>query len=785
MHKRMLAFFVFALFMSLFAMPQPSLAAPQITIDSSAGFQNKVKYEKGLPLQFTVTNEGSAFSGDLVLSFSETYNLGAGMALPIELAEGESKKLQIASSGLSDMYYSGAPSDQSIFLFEGGWEKGKSIKFKGKKTIQPSYYTPMSLFVATLTDNPDRLSPLKQLTVPTSEGIEVFHLNQLKEFTLPTEVQAWDMIDYLVIDEFAYSDLPAPTQKAVLQWIQQGGHVVTGSTTNLRAELGNLSEYLPLELADVKDVKVPGLETAVPVFQATVKEGATAKLQKDGQVFAATQPVGSGSLTQMSFSLGDETVSSQKGYSQMMSSFFPAVATNYNSMGGQSILDYMTFEVGNVNELFKSFEVSKPFILAIVLLYILLIVPVLYIVLKKKDKREYAWVIIPAVALLTSIGLFAFGAKDRIGNPQIQQTGFFEVDADSGLKGYYVNSLLSNRGGNYQFTAPASTTMTSRIANEFSSTEPYLSAILERGATNSQMTLRDMRYWSVQSIMGQSYIEDSGDFNIDLTVADEKITGTIQNNFPFAVEEVSIWTGTRLMDVGKLNPGETLKVNETVQSAILSPAAPVGQSYAYQPVANLKELEKARRQTLLSTSFEQLSKNGKSPYVIAYTKDAIVPITLENQRASVESVHLIAQSFKPQLTLKGDITLNVDALTMDLVGANNTGFFENVSNDPYLYYFEPGEFDMTYTLPEEIELKKSTWSELALTKTGQNVTVSILNVDSGSYEEITESNQKFAEEAKQYISPEGAIKLKLKITESSGNPEVVVPKVKLKGVIAP
>ncbi|MGE6413705.1 hypothetical protein ACQKDD_06025 [Planococcus kocurii] len=785
MHKRLLAFFVFALFMSLFTMPQPSLAAPQITIDSSAGFQNKVKYEKGLPLQFTVTNEGSAFSGDLVLSFSETYNLGAGMALPIDLAEGESKTLQIASSGLSDMYYSGAPSDQSIFLFEGGWEKGKSIKFKGKKTIQPSYYTPMSLFVATLTDNPDRLSPLKQLNVATSEGIEVFHLNQLKEFTLPTEVQAWDMIDYLVIDEFAYSDLPASTQKAVLQWIQQGGHVVTGSTTNLQAELGNLSEYLPLELADVTGVKVPGLETAVPVFQATVKEGATAKLQKDGQVFAATQSVGSGSLTQMSFSLGDETVSTQKGYSQMMSSFFPAVATNSNSMGGQSILDYMTYEVGSVNELFESFEVSKPFILAIVLLYILLIVPVLYIVLKKKDKREYAWVIIPAVAVLTSIGLFAFGAKDRIGNPQIQQTGFFEVDADSGLKGYYVNSLLSNRGGNYQFTAPASTTMTSRIANEFSSTEPYLSAMLERGATNSQMTLRDMRYWSVQSIMGQSYIEDSGDFAIDLTVADEKITGTIQNNFPFAVEEISIWTGTRLMDVGKLNPGETLKVNETVQSAILSPAAPVGQSYAYQPVANVKELEKARRQTLLSTSFEQLSKNGKSPYVIAYTKDAIVPITLENQRASVESVHLIAQSFKPQLTLEGDITLNVDALTLDLVAANNTGFFENVSNDPYLYYFEPGEFDLTYTLPEEIELKKSTWTELALTKTAQNVTVSLFNVDSGSYEEITETNPKFAEKAKQYIGPEGAIKLKLKVTESSSNPEVVVPKVKLKGVIAP
>ncbi|ANU27821.1 hypothetical protein [Planococcus versutus] len=785
MHKRLLAFLAFVFFISLFILPQPSLAAPQITIDSSAGFQNKAKYESGLPLQFTVTNEGSAFSGDLVLSFSETYNLGTGMALPIELAEGESKTLQIATSGLSDMYYSGGPNDQSIYLFEGGWEKGESIKFKGKKTIQPSYYTSMSLFVATLTDNADRLSPLKQITVPSSEGIEVLHLNQLKEFTLPTEAQSWEMIDYLVIDEFAYSDLPAPTQKAVLQWIQQGGHVVTGSTSNLQAELGNLSEYLPLELADVNDAKVPGLETAVPVFQTKIKEGASIKLQKDGQIFAATQKIGSGSLTQMSFSLGDETVSSQKGYSQMMSSFFPVTSTNYNTMGGQSILDSMTYEVGNVNELFESFKVSTPFILAIVFLYILIVVPVLYIVLKKKDKREYAWFIIPTIALLTSIGLFAFGAKDRIGNPQIQQTGFFEVDADSGLKGYYVNSLLSNRGGNYQFSAPTSTTMTTQLASEFSSTQPYLAAILEKGATTNQMTLRDMRYWSVQSIMGQSYIKDSGDFAIDLSVAEGKITGTIQNNFPFSVEDVSIWTGTRLMDVGELNPGETLEVNETAQSAILSPAASVSQSYGYQPVANLKELKKARRQTLLSTSFEQLSQNGKSPYVIAYTKDAIVPITLENQRASVESVHLIAQSFKPQLILNGDITLNVDAFAMALTSVNNGVYFENVSNDPYLYYFDPGEFDLTYTLPEEIDLEKSTWTELALTKTGQNVTVSIFNVKSGSYEEITETNQKFAEKAKQYIGPEGAIKLKLKVTENMSNPEVVVPKVKLKGVIAP
>lgn len=785
MHKRWLAFFALALLISLFTVPQPSLAAPQITVDSSAGFQNKVKYEKGLPLQFTVTNQGSAFSGDLVLSYSETYNLGAGLAMPIELAEGESKTLQVASSGLSDMYQSGGPTDQSIFLFEGGWEEGESIAFKGAKTIQPSYYSPMTLFVASLTDNQDRLLPLKQMNVSASEGIEVFHLNQLKGFTLPSEAQAWAMIDYLVIDEFAYSDLPASTQQAILQWIQQGGHVITGSTGNLKAELGNLSEYLPLEVGDAIEVAVPGLANPVPAYQATAKEGAAVKMQNDGQVLAATQSVGSGSLTQTSFSLGDETISGQKGYSQMLSTFFPASLTYTNSMGGQSILDYMSYEVGDVNELFESFEVSKPFILAIIFLYILLIVPVLYVVLKKKDKREYAWFIIPAVALLTSIGLFAFGAKDRIGNPQIQQTGFFEVDADSGLNGYYVNTLLSNRGGNYQFTAPSSTTMTYRMASEFSETQPYLSAMLEKGAASNQMTLRDMRYWSVESIMGQSYIENSGNYTIDLEVAEERITGTIRNNFPFAVEDVSIWTGTRLLNMGDLNPGDELTVDEAIQSDILPPAAAIGQSYGYMPIADLEELEKARRQTLLSTSYEEMSQNGRTPYVIAYTQDAIVPITLKDQRASVDSVHLIAQSFKPELSLSGEITLNTDAFGMELAGANNGAYFENVSNDPYLYYLEGGEYELTYLLPEDIETSKSTWNELSVTAAGQSLEVSILNHASGDYEELTQSTHKFTDAAKDYVSPKGVIELKLNSPANSMNPEVVVPKVKLKGVISP
>lgn len=145
----------------------------------------------------------------------------------------------------------------------------------------------------------------------------------------------------------------------------------------------------------------------------------------------------------------------------------------------------------------------------------------------------------------------------------------------------------------------------------------------------------------------------------------------------------------------------------------------------------------------------------------------------------------MAQSFKPKLSLSGEITLNADAFGMGITGTTTNAYSENVSTDPYLYYLEEGEYDMIYTLPEDIEKDKSAWDELSVITSGQSLSVSILNADTGNYEEITDSNKKFTDTAKNYVGPEGTIKLKLKMSMNSGNPEVVVPKVKLKGVITP
>lgn len=782
--KRLLLLCAIAFISCLFFLPQPSLAAPEITIESNAGLQNKVKYEKGLPVQFVLTNAGTDFSGDLVVSFTETYSLGGGISVPIELAAGETKTIQVALPGLSDMYSMSGNAAQTIYLYEGGWEEGKPIVYKGTKYLKPSFFPPMSTFIATLTNNSDRLLALSQLSPVGSESTQVFHLNQLNQFSMPTESLAWETVDYLLIDEFAFSDFPDAAQQAVLQWVQQGGNIVVGSTENIKAEVGIFSEFLPLELGASTEVTVPAMENPIAAFDASAKEGAQVLTQQEGQVLAARQQIGAGSLTQTSFSLGDEAVSSQKGYKDLIANFFPANNNAFAANQGQSVKEYMTYEVGEVNELFESFAVSKTLIMAIIFIYIILIIPVLYIVLKKRDKREYAWVIIPGVAIITSIGLFALGAKDRISNPQIQQTGFFVVDQDKGLNGYYMDSLLSNKGGEYQFTAPATTTMTYRMNSQYMEENPQQSAILEKQAMQNQLTLRDMRYWSVASIIGQSYIDSVGDFEIQLAVKDKTVAGTIQNNFPFALEDVSIWTGTRLLALGNLNPGEALEVNETIQSNILPSASPINSSMGYQPIADKEELKKARKQTILAMSYSQFEENESSPYVIAYTNDAIVPITLEDQRPSVSALHLIAQPFSPATTLSGELELKPDAFSLNVKPLGNAGYFEKISNDPYLYYLENGDYEAVYSISNSVDLTKVNWQELTVSTSQSSAEMSILNLKTGETEAIADNKKIISEAFENYISPEGEIKFTIKAAANSGSPEVRLPKVNLKGVAA-
>ncbi|MCK1996343.1 hypothetical protein MPH47_03675 [Psychrobacillus psychrodurans] len=775
-----------------------ALAAPELNVKVTTGFNGKAKYGEGLPISLTVENKGDAFSGDIVLDLAESYNLGNAQSIPFEIGAGETKTIQVGASGLAEDYMYQGNNVQMIHFFEGGWEKGKSITFKGNKTFKTNFQDPATIYYLTLTESADRLKVLNQLKQPNQMNDEIIHVAQQSDFVLPEEAVAWEMADYIIIDEFVIADLTEQQQQALIDYVSYGGIMVVGASDNVAAELGSISGYLPLNLHTTTQSITAQQASALTannllsndlkIYDASLTSGSTPSIQLDGTLLAATKQVGSGTIIQTTFSLGDAPLAADPVYSDLMSSILQSVQVkNTQSMYGYNTQDELVYNLGGTNSLFSSFKVSTPLMIGIVIVYMIIIVPLLYIILKRKDKREYAWGIIPLTAIIASLAIFGYGAKDRIARPQVQQSSFLQVNEDKSLHGYYAESILSNKGGDFTFEAPVSTTMVAqRGTNSFTgqTANVHENAIMEKHATNSELTFRDVGYWSVSSLFGETQVQDVGNFEVDLRVDSSKILGTVQNNFPFGLKDVAIWSGSKLYKLGDLAVGEKLEVDKDLGTVMLMPISNPYVNTNYGAFANNQmDLLTQRKQALYSSSI--MFKNSNSaPAITGFAEDNILPIELKDKKVELSALHLVIQPFTATTIFSGEFTLPANMFTVNVNTEEYGKYMEPVQNSNLEWYLDDGEYNVFWTVPETLPVDKVNWTQLQIANTDRNShTIEIWNLKTESFEEITESRFTLTENIDTYINETGIIHYKLIKKSVQGDPYTRLPEVRVKGEV--
>lgn len=805
MKKRIRWCFAFSLlfFLSFMSLTEAN-AAPELEIKATAGFQNKVKYGNGLPLTLTVVNNGDEFSGDLVLNYSESYAVGSAKAIPFTIGKGETKTLNISLPGFTDEYMYNGTTPQMFYFYEGGWEKDKEVEYKGNKTVRPNFFGPETNFILTLTESADRLRPFSAIKLTNMYDTQVIHLGQLKDFSFPTDAAAYGLANFLIVDEFVLADLSEAAQNAILEWVQTGGVVIVGASDNVAAEIGVLSQHLPLTLSDErkeisKDVFTElgnkgEFKTNVSAFNATIKENSRLLMQNtDGSPLAAAKIIGKGAVIQTSFSIGDEPFSKETSATAFITELINKanvgiVPTTNMNYGHQNIKETMTYEVGQTNELFPSFQVSTPLMISIVIIYIILVGPLLYFLLKRKDKREHAWWIIPAISVLASVSIFAYGAKDRLVRPQIQQVSYYEVLEDESLAGYYVESLLSNRSGDFTFEAEPGTSMVAtKRMNGFSSPSNSVQtmSILQEHANKNQLTMRDVGYWSVSSLLGESTIKDVGNFVIDLTVESGIVRGTVKNELPYDLKDVSIWSGTKMIKLGDLAPNESLQVNEEIGSALLLPvASTAGSQYmGYNPTINASDLPKERKNSLLRMS-QMNSVRGTEPAIVAHTEEAIVPVKLSNTRSEISAINLIYQRFTPETIFSGAFTLPASSFDVQVSSEDPTAYYHKIGESNFEWAMANGAYRYEWKIPSNLPLNKVDWTELQLANTNtSSISLEIFNVSTNTFEEVQSGRFSIKENVKQYIAADGKVQFKVNKDATNGDDYTRLPELRLKGEV--
>ncbi|WHP39814.1 hypothetical protein QIX46_14610 [Lysinibacillus boronitolerans] len=768
-------------------------AAATLEVKATAGVSGKAKYQSVVPLQVTVKNNGADFSGDMAINSSNSYEAASALVVPIDIAAGEEKTFSFYLDGLADYSYS----DTDLFAFyEGNIEKGKKIAYKGTKRLQSNFLDPSSTFIYTLTDKSDRLSALLRLsTFVAQSNVEVFNINQLKDYTLPEDSQGLAMANVIVVDEVAIVDLTQKQQEALLKWVQDGGTLLLGAADQINATAGIFKEYLPLSLSQemtaisaeaLTKLSGGGIFTQpISVYAATSSEGSLPVLTENNAVLAAKKKVGSGEVIQTTFSLGDQPLASMDGYGALLAKVMNIQSISQQGMmrQGQSPLDQISYELRTINELFPSFEVSVSYMLIVIILYILIIGPILYFVLKKADKREHAWWIIPSISVVLSIVLFIVGAKDRIVQPQVQQSAFYKVNEDNSVNGYYVESILTNRSGDFVVNADQNTTAVAlRNYNNFTGTMGPLheSSYVKENASGSTLTLRDLSYWSVQSFGGKTSAQNIGKMDIDITLKNEQLTGTVKNNFPFALKDVTLISGVKEVKLGDIEANGTLQVNKELKTTVLQKPS-IFNNYNYSYPSKKDEVNPMRIERMKTLALPLIEKDNQ-PILTAWTDQAVVGVELETS-ANMSPITMLVQPFKGKVELTGPFTMKRNNFSYSVEPLSANGYYEKIEEELNKWYLSEGLYEVTMTMPDQFMDAVESLNELTISnKDVSRMQLSIWNNETNIYEPLVDTKQVFTDKVSTYFNQDGELRIEIKYGPDPSGEQTKLPDIELKGV---
>lgn len=689
--------------------------AAKSTIEVQVDFSvtDKLKYGALSPAEITIKNTGKDFSGDIVVKSEKNYR-EVTTAQPLDIASGEEKKITLNLNGSQIANDPKAMLPEIIAFYDGGIEEGKKVSATYQLVTQPQLYPEETPFVFTLTSNPDRLHAVSvQLKKQLADSVEV----ALTKQTFPQDVDALSLANVLIIDDVATQDLTKAQQNALITWVRNGGMLVAGTTP---AKLGELNEYMPLQQGAKQQLTISENLT-IPGFTTKLESGATVvKTTATGETVVAQKPLGKGKIVQLAFVIGDQPYNNNQAYGEW---FVSAVDMQHQAMSTTNVDEYYR----NASSTFEAFEVSASGILLAIILYVIIVGPVLYMVLKKLDKREYAWVIIPALAVVVAVTLFGFGAKDRIGQPQTQQVASYVVNEDSSLSGTYMTSLLTNRGGKFSFTFDDTTTAFAMEAANFGTNTQ---TAYTKG---QQVVFKDARYWSVQQIQGESFITKLGKFDTSLVVSDGRVEGTVKNNFPFDVQDVAIATGTERIKLGTIKAGATLQVSAEIPSNYLQAGQVALEAYQYT-ASPQQGLDEGLHQMVSEAAVLQ-TQDLQSPILVGWTDEPLVGLTYEG-KAKQKTINYLAQPITAALQLQGDFSITSDVMTKNVYDLQTATAYTPSSLDETEWYFEGKETVITLEVPAQMVKDIASIKQITVQANATQGEVSIWNVTTQAYEDI-------------------------------------------------
>jgi hypothetical protein len=531
---------------------------------------------------------------------------------------------------------------------------------------------------------------------------------------LPERVEAWSTLDRLVWQDVDADRLSAEQQAAMRGWIAGGGRlVIVGGTTGPGTLNGFPDALLPYRPTATMDIapstlsailgQVPDGATDIPALAGDLL-GGRALATSGGRVVAGERPYGSGSVTLIGFDptvgwLGDSDASDA-----LWRRALPA-----RGIGGPVIGDDSQI-ISAVSQLPSLALPPIGGLVGLLGAYILLIGPVNYIVLRRLDRREWAWLTMPVLIVAFAAGAYGFGSLLRGSELIVNEVAIVRgaPGATDGTAQVYLGVFSPSRG-TYQLRVPGGALLSAPVSGDFFGGQTNASELDILQGDPARIRDLGVGFGSLRTVRAETPVAVPL-IEADLRLAEGRLTGTVTNRSDAALLKPAVVLGSTVATMDDLAPGASGEVDVALapfQFGIQLSDKIVGPVF----FGDGRELgEDAARLYARHTIIDQLTYDpnfgftgqlpAEGPVVLGWADGSLLQVEIEGEQP--RRTGNVLYFLPTALQVSGTVTFGTDLLRSTVVDTD-AAFF---NKDPYSINMGQGTAEIAYRpVPFDGELR--------------------------------------------------------------------------------
>ncbi|MBW3613234.1 MAG: hypothetical protein KY392_05165 [Chloroflexi bacterium] len=484
------------------------------------------------------------------------------------------------------------------------------------------------------------------------------------------------------------SSLTEAQRHSLARWVADGGDLVVTAGADWQARTAGFLDLLPVEsltavdgvaqdnLASWAGVEAPPVESATIASGTLHPEARALVTADDGTVLISMRQLGAGRVILLGGDLATEAHRGWTGGPSLWSRLLPSTAAIEQMWGGfggrEEAENAMSQALGNV----PSLEVPPAeLLLGVIVGYILLIGPISYIILRRLDRRELAWVTAPLLVVLFTACSYGIGSTLKGGEVIVNQISLIRSSTAGGSATVQAYAgIFSPERESFDLLVEADALMAQLRPANVPNGRASSAVIADQGDPGRLRGLQ-IGVFGFEGVRADAIVEHEPALGVTWSQDEDDLVGTVANVGEEALSDVAFISSAGGTRIGDLAPGEekTFTLRRNLNGSSASDAV-----YGFGGFGGDGERERLvmlRRQVIdalvgyggFGPGMDVAADGGRGPYVIGWRTTA-GPLPIEVEDAEAQRIHHSVEvvAVRPQ-PATGAVTVEPGQMSVSIV----------------------------------------------------------------------------------------------------------------------